>query len=74
MSPGNRLAILFRNEENQSQTVVVADAQTGRKIASYADPFGPGTSFACYEANEGIFTFLNLGEGNELEVIRAGAQ
>ena len=71
---GNRLAISFWNEESQSQTVVVADAQTGRKIASYADPTGLGTSFACYSANEGVFTFLKLGEGNTLEVIRAEPQ
>jgi hypothetical protein len=71
---GNRLAISFWNEDSQSQTVVVADAQTGRKIASYADLTGLGTSFACYEANEGVFTFLKLGEGNALEVIRAEAQ
>ena len=71
---GNRLALSFWNDENQRQTVVVADAQTGRKIASYADPTGLGPSFACYSANEGVFTFLRLGEGNELEVIRAEAQ
>jgi hypothetical protein len=71
---GNRLALSFWNEENQRQTVVVAEAQTGRKIASYADPTGLGPSFACYSANDGIFTFLRLGEGNELEVIRAEAQ
>src|ERR1700681_3137253 len=71
---GNRLALSFWNDESQSQTVVVADAQTGRKIASYADPTGLGPSFACYSANEGVFTFLRLGEGNELEVIRAEAQ
>lgn len=71
---GNRLALSFWNEESQSQTVVVADAQTGRKIASYADLTGLGTSFACYEANDGVFTFLKLGEGNALEVIRAEAQ
>ena len=70
---GNRLAISFWNGERQSQTMVVADAQTGRKIASYADPTGLGM-FVCYEANEGVFTFLNLGEGNALEVIRAEAQ
>ncbi len=70
----NRLAISFWNEESQSQTVVVADAQTGQKIASYADATGMGTSFACYEANDGVFTFLKLGEGNTLEVIRAEAQ
>ena len=69
---GNRLAISFWNEETQSQTVVVADAQTGRNIASYADP--TGLALACYSANEGVFTFLNLGEGNELEVIRAEPQ
>ncbi len=71
---GNRLAISFSNEEDQSQTVVVADAQTGRKIASYADATGMGTSFACYSANDGVFTFLKLGEANALEVIRAEAQ
>lgn len=70
----NRLAISFGNEESQSQTIVVADAQTGRKIASYSDPTGLETSFACYSANEGVFTFLKLGEGNALEVIRAEAQ
>ncbi len=70
----NRLAISFGNEESQSQTIVVADAQTGRKIASYSDPTSLGTSFACYSANEGVFTFLMLGEGNALEVIRAEAQ
>jgi hypothetical protein len=71
---GNRLAISFRNEESQSQTVVVADVQTGRRIASYDDATGVGTSFACYSANDGVFTFLSLGEGNELEVISAEAQ
>lgn len=71
---GNRLAISFQNEESQSATVVVADAQTGRKIASYADATGPGTTFVCYSANEGVFTFLKLGEANALEVIRAEAQ
>jgi hypothetical protein len=71
---GNRLAISFWDDQNQRQRVVVADAQTGRKIASYADPDGLGPSFACYSANEGVFTFLKLGEGNALEVIRAEAQ
>ncbi len=71
---GNRLALSFWNEESHRQIVVVADAQTGRKIASYADPTGLGPSFACYSANDGVFTFLKLGEGNELEVIRAEAQ
>src|SRR6266704_174058 len=44
---GNRLALSFWNDENQRQAVVVADAQTGRKIASYSDPTGLGPSFAC---------------------------
>src|SRR5260370_31676044 len=70
---GNRLAISFWNEEKQSQTIVVADGQTGRMIASYSDPTGLETSFACYSANEGVFTFLKLGEGNDLELIRAEA-
>jgi hypothetical protein len=73
---GNRLAISFEKEDSQSpaQTIVVADAQTGRRIATYADATGKGGSFACYSANEGVFTFLKLGEENELEVIRAEAQ
>jgi hypothetical protein len=71
---GNRLAISFWNEQSQSQTVVVADAQTGERIATYADPEGLGNLFACYSANDGVFTFLKLGEGNELELIRAEAQ
>jgi len=71
---GNRLALSFWNDESESQTVVVADAQTGHKIATYADATGVGTSFVCYSANDGVFTFLRLGEGNELEFIRAAAQ
>ncbi len=70
----NRMAVSFWDEDSQTQTMVVADAQTGRRIASYADPTGLAPSFACYSANEGVFTFLNLGEGNALEVIRAEAQ
>jgi hypothetical protein len=71
---GNRLAILFWNDDSRQQIVVIADAQTGRKIASYGDPTGLGPSLACYSADEGVFTFLKLGEGNALEVIRAEAQ
>jgi hypothetical protein len=70
----NRLAISFWDEKEQRQTVVIADAQTGRKIASYADPGGLGPSLACYSANDGVFTFLKLGEGNSLQVIHAEAQ
>ncbi len=70
---GNQLAISFSNEDDQIKTIAVADAQTGRKIASYSDTTGMGTSFACYSANEGVFTFLRLGEANALEVIRAEA-
>jgi hypothetical protein len=73
---GNRLAIAFRKEDSErpAQTIVVADAQTGRRIAAYADATGEGTTFVCYSANDGVFTFLKLGEGNALEVIRAEAQ
>jgi hypothetical protein len=71
---GNRLAISFWNDEEHIQTVVIADAQTGRKIASYADPGGLGPSMACYSANDGVFTFLKLGEGNALQVVRAEVQ
>jgi hypothetical protein len=68
---GNRLALSFWNEASESQMMVVADAQTGRKIASYVDASGLGTSFACYSADDSVFTFLKLGEGNTLELIRA---
>ena len=70
----NRLAIVFSQDENHGPSMVVADAQTGRKIASYAAPVGLGASFACFSANDGVFTFLKLGEGNALEVVRAEAQ
>jgi hypothetical protein len=70
----NQLAVLFGDEKTQRQTVVVADAETGRKIASYADALELGPAFACFSANERVFTFLNLGEGNALEVIRAAPQ
>jgi hypothetical protein len=68
---GNRLAMSFWSEDGENQMMVVADAQTGRKIASYSDSSELGPSFACYSADEGVFTFLRLGEGNSLEVIRA---
>ena len=69
---GNRMALSYATGE--SQTFVVVDAQTGKQIASYGDPGGLGPSFACYSANDGVFTFLKLGEANELEVIRAAVQ
>jgi hypothetical protein len=68
----NRLAVSFGNDG--SQMLVVIDAQTGRSIATYSAPGTLGTSFACYSADDRVFTFLNLGEGNALEVIRAEAQ
>jgi hypothetical protein len=71
---GNQLAISFWNEARESQAMVVVDAQTGRQIASYGVSAGLGPSFACFSANEGVFTFLKLGEGNALEVTRADAQ
>jgi hypothetical protein len=69
----NRLAISFWDDEKQNQTVVVLDSQTGRRIARYSDPSGLGPSFACYSADEGAFTFLQLGEQNTMEVVRAEA-
>ena len=71
---GNQLAISFWNEDSPTQMIVVADAQTGRRISSYSDGTGFGTTFACYSANENVFTFLKLGKENELTVIRAEAQ
>jgi hypothetical protein len=70
---GNQMALLFWNEETETRTVVVADAQTGRRISSYNDLSG-GSQFACFSANEGVFIFLRLGDGNSLDVIRAQAQ
>lgn len=71
---GNRLALSFWNEESQSQMMIVADAQTGAKIATFSDSSDLGLSFACYSADESLFTFLKLGEGNALEVIRAAPE
>jgi hypothetical protein len=71
---GNRLAISFWDDEKQSQTLVVTDSQTGRTIARYSDPGGLGPAFACYSADEGVFTFLQLGEQNTMEVVTAETQ
>lgn len=68
----NRLAVSFGTDHDPM--FVVADAQTGRWVATYSDPGSLGTSFACYSADDGVFTFLNLGEGNALEVVRAEPQ
>ena len=69
----NRVAVSFWDDNTNTQTLVVIDAQTGRPIATYSDAGALGPSFACYSADEGVFTFLHLGEGNTLEVIRAEA-
>jgi len=69
----NRVAVSFWDDNTNRQILVVTDAQTGRRIATYSDPGTLGPSFACYSADEGAFTFLHLGEGNSLEVIRAEA-
>jgi hypothetical protein len=66
----NRTAISFWNDD-QSRALVVSDAQTGQRIATYSGAATLGQSFACYSADDGVFTFLHLGEKNELEVIRA---
>ena len=68
---GNRVAISFWNDEKESQVLVVVDSQTGRTIATYSDPGRLGPSFACYSADDGSFTFLQLGEQNTMEVVTA---
>jgi hypothetical protein len=70
----NRMAISFWNDHDQSRVLVISDAQTGQEIASYSGAAEPGESFACYSADDAVFTFLHLGEGNTLEVIRAEAR
>jgi len=68
----NRVAVSF--EKDGSWMLVVVDTQTGGKIATYFDPGTLGNSFACYSAEDGVFTFLDLGEGNALKVIHAEAR
>lgn len=69
----NRMAVSFWNDD-QSRVLVVSDAQSGQEIATYSGAAGLGQSFACYSADDAVFTFLHLGEKNELEVIRAEAR
>jgi hypothetical protein len=69
----NQIAIEFGGD-SETQTFVVVDAQTGRRIATYSYSGDSGASFACYSANEGVFTFLSLAEENKIEVVRAEAQ
>ena len=71
---GNQVAVSFWNDEKQTQILVITDAQTGRKISTFSGATGASATFACYSANDGVFTFLRLGEGNALEVIRAEAR
>lgn len=70
----NRMAISFWNDDDQSRVLVVSDAQTGQRIAAYSGSTELGQSFACYSADDAVFTFLYLGEKKELEVIRAEAR
>jgi hypothetical protein len=75
----NRLAVLFMNGsdgnavEKLSDAIAVVDGQTGHKIAAYSATNDLGV-FACYSANDGVFTFLKHADGNVLQVIRAEAQ
>lgn len=71
---GNQLAISFYDNQNKNQMIVIIDAQTGRRVAMYSDESGVAASFACFSADDEVFKFLKLGEGNALEVIRAQAQ
>jgi hypothetical protein len=71
---GNRMAVSFWNDDDQSRMLAVNDAQTGQRIATYSGSAELGQSFACYSADDAVFTFLHLGEKNELEVIRAEAR
>jgi hypothetical protein len=71
---GNQLAISFGSDEGIGQWIVVVDAQSGRKVATYSDAGDLGSTFACYSSNDGVFTFLKLGEGNSLQIVRASAQ
>jgi hypothetical protein len=71
---GNQLAISFGSDEGIGQWIVVVDAQSGRKVATYSDAGDLGSTFACYSSIDGVFTFLKLGEGNSLQIVRASAQ
>lgn len=71
---GNQLGISFGSDQEIQQWIVVVDAQSGREVATYSDAGDLGSSFACYSSNDGVFTFLKLGEGNSLQIVRASAQ
>ena len=70
---GNSVAVAFWNDQEQRQTIVVVDSQTGHPMARYSDPGSLGAAFACYSADEAVFTFLQLGEQNTIEVVKAEA-
>lgn len=70
----NRMAVSFLSDDNQARVLVINDAETGQRIATYSGAAELGQSFACYTADDAVFTFLHLGEKNELEVIRAEAR
>jgi hypothetical protein len=70
----NRMAVSFWSDDDQNRMLVVSDAQTGQGIATYSGGAELGQSFACYSADDAVFTFLHLGEQNTLEVVRAEAR
>lgn len=72
---GNRIAVLFRNQQTHEELIKVVDLQ-GKEVAVFESPMVNGWSaigpaFICYASNPDRFTFLTTLDDDKLEIIRA---
>ncbi|MBI3476031.1 MAG: hypothetical protein HY010_09880 [Acidobacteria bacterium] len=69
---GRRIATYsFFEGASSTPTVAVSDSRTGKIVETESVPGAMRPAFVCYSPDEEVFTFLQLGEGGALEVIRA---
>ena len=72
LQSGRRIATYsFVEGIPNAPTAVVTDSRTGSVVATEPAPPAMRAAFVCYSPDEEAFTFLQLGEGGALEVIRA---
>jgi hypothetical protein len=72
---GNRIAVLFRNDQTHEEILKVVDLD-GRDVAAYQAPMVNGWSalgpaFVCFASNPDRFTFLTNMDDNKLGIITA---
>lgn len=72
LQSGRRIATYsFFEGPSNTPSAFVTDRGTGRDVATEPAPGAMRPAFVCYSPDEEAFTFLQLGEGGALGVIRA---